>query len=98
VTTWEPAVGHVLAATGVLGIAFAARILERGAVPPVPAAGGKRPEIDPECRLRYVFERPAPLAAPWVLALTVGFGGQNGAALVASEAMAADLAGEGSAA
>jgi 3-oxoacyl-[acyl-carrier-protein] synthase II len=95
VTTWEPAVGHVLAATGVLGIAFAARVLERGTVPPVLAGGAGRPELDPQCRLRYVFDRPVPLASPWVLALTVGFGGQNGATVVGGAGVAADLAGEG---
>jgi 3-oxoacyl-[acyl-carrier-protein] synthase II len=94
VTTWEPAVGHLLAATGVVGVAFAARILERGVVPPV-VAGDRLEETDPECRLRYVFDRPLALASQWVLALTVGFGGQNGATLVAGAGAAADLVGEG---
>ena len=54
VVSWEPAIGHVLAASGVVGIAHAAlRLDERG-------PGGD------------------------VLALTVGFGGQNGATLVRS--------------
>jgi 3-oxoacyl-[acyl-carrier-protein] synthase II len=100
-TTWEPAVGHVLAATGVLGIAHAARVIERGRVPAVPCSpaggGSSHPHgvgrIDPECRLGYVIGRPVALRAPCVLALTVGFGGQNGATIIGSLELAADLAG-----
>jgi 3-oxoacyl-(acyl-carrier-protein) synthase len=89
VTTWEASTGHVLAATGVLGIIHAAMVLEDGRVLPGPRAA----RIDPSCRLAYVLGEPVPLESPWVLALTVGFGGQNGATLVASVEAAADLPG-----
>ncbi|MBI4603800.1 MAG: hypothetical protein HY721_17735 [Planctomycetes bacterium] len=91
VTTWEPAVGHVLAATGTLGVLFAARAIERGVVPGF--SGPRR--TDPDCGLRLALGSPVPLRSPCALALTVGFGGQNGAAVVASAAMAADVARRG---
>jgi 3-oxoacyl-[acyl-carrier-protein] synthase II len=87
VTTWEPAIGHVLAATGTLGIAYAAVTVERGEV--LPVFNVRR--VDPECRLRYLLDDPVRLEIPSVLALTVGFGGQNGATVVTSAPMAADL-------
>jgi 3-oxoacyl-[acyl-carrier-protein] synthase II len=88
VTTWEPAIGHVLAATGTLGLVYASMILERDEVLPV----HKVKQLDPECRLRYILDGPVCLENPSVLALTVGFGGQNGATVITSTSMAADLA------
>ena len=87
VTTWEGAIGHALAGTGILGLVFAASTLRRVEVLPVASAG----RLDPECRLRYVLDEPLALASPSVLVLTVGFGGQNGATLVTSPELAADL-------
>jgi 3-oxoacyl-[acyl-carrier-protein] synthase II len=87
VTTWEPAVGHALAATGALGVVHAAMVLSDGLVRPV--FGVER--VDPDCQLRYVLEGPVSLDSPCVLALTVGFGGQNGATVVTSLEMAMDL-------
>lgn len=87
VTTWEPAIGHVLAATGTLGLAYAAMTVERGEVLPVYNVTG----VDPECRLRYVLDEPLRLEIPSLLVLTVGFGGQNGATVVTSAPMAADI-------
>ena len=78
VTTWEPSVGHALASTGVLGIVHAALLLEHGEI--LPTFGTDT--IDPDCGLRYVVDRPMPLEGDAVLALTVGFGGQNGATLL----------------
>jgi 3-oxoacyl-(acyl-carrier-protein) synthase len=89
VTTWEASVGHALAATGVLGLVHAAWMLETGRAHPTFGCE----HLDPECRLEYVLAEPRPLRAPCVLTLTVGFGGQNGATIVASPEMAADLAG-----
>ncbi len=87
VSSWESATGHLLAATGALGYVHGVMALCRGFLDPL---WGFQ-ERDPECRLRYVIDRPEPLAAPSVLALTVGFGGQNGAAVITSESLAADL-------
>jgi 3-oxoacyl-[acyl-carrier-protein] synthase II len=93
-TTWEPAVGHVLAATGVLAVVHAASMLSAGSVPPLTSLERPDPECpDPECRLRYVTTAAAPLRSPVVLALLVGFGGQNGAAVVVGPEVAADLGG-----
>ncbi len=78
VTTWEPATGHALAATGALAIAHAARLVATGRVHPVFGVES----VDPECRLDYVLDAPRELRRPVVLALIVGFGGQNGALLV----------------
>ncbi len=87
VSTWEPAVGHVLAATGIVALAFAAEVLGRGRLPavyPVSSAGETRLRaIDPECRLDYVVDGPRSLDEPVLLALVVGFGGQNGAVVMA---------------
>jgi 3-oxoacyl-(acyl-carrier-protein) synthase len=88
VTTWEPAVGHVLAATSIMALVHAALVLREARVLPVFDTG----RLDPDCRLRYVIDGPEPLASPAVLALIVGFGGQNGAAVVAAPEVAADLA------
>lgn len=87
VTTWEGATGHLLAATGVLGLLYAALTMERGSILPALEVD----EVDPECRLNYVLKQPVPLATPCVLALTVGFGGQNGVTLMASPEMAGDV-------
>jgi len=87
VTTWEGATGHLLAATGTLGLVHAALILERGNIFPVAPVDG----IDPDCRLHFVLREGEPLSSPCVLALSVGFGGQNGATLVTSAEMASDL-------
>jgi 3-oxoacyl-[acyl-carrier-protein] synthase II len=87
VTTWEPAVGHVLAATSIVGIAHAALTIREGRV--LPVFGIER--LDPECRLRYAVGEPLALRTPVVLALLVGFGGQNGAAVVVGPEVAADL-------
>lgn len=92
VTTWEPAVGHVLAATGVVALAFGAEVLATGILPAVyPVEGrGEDPRtdawqgLDPECRLDYVLDGPRRLEAPVLLALVVGFGGQNGAVVIGS--------------
>ena len=78
VTTWETSVGHALASTAILGLIHAAQTLEEGEVLPVRDGKG----IDPACTLRYILEGPLPLAGRAVLALTVGFGGQNGVSVV----------------
>ncbi|MBI4583741.1 MAG: hypothetical protein HY717_06935 [Planctomycetes bacterium] len=77
-TTWEPAVGHLLAGTGIAGAVHAALVLDRGAILPSFGVESK----DPECRLRYVLDGEEPFRGRSVLALTVGFGGQNGATLI----------------
>lgn len=82
VTTWEVVTGHALAATGILGIIHALVVLRRGEAHPAGVAESFQP--DPECRLRYVIDAPVRLRAPTVLLLTVGFGGQNGATLIAA--------------
>jgi 3-oxoacyl-[acyl-carrier-protein] synthase II len=86
VTTWEPAIGHVLAATGILALAHATWLLEEGRV----HAACPIEESDPLCRLRYLTDGPEPLGSPVVLGLVVGFGGQNGAVVVASPEVAFD--------
>jgi len=87
VTTWEPAVGHALAATGVLALAHACWLLDAGSVHPVFDVN----EVDPSSTLSYVLEQPVPLATPVVLTLIVGFGGQNGVCVLASPEVASDL-------
>ncbi len=87
VTTWEPAVGHLLAATGIAALVHASWVLGEGRVHPVFAVSA----LDPECRLAYVLERPVPLSSPVVLSLVVGFGGQNGAIVLSSPTAALDL-------
>jgi len=89
VTTWESATGHALAATGILGIVHALLVLRSGRMTPLPAPE----EPDPACRIRPVTGAPRALGSPCVLALTVGFGGQNGASVVTSPDLAADIAG-----
>ena len=88
VSTWEPAVGHVLAATGIVALAFATEALARGYLPAVypVSSTGEAPglTIDPECRLDYVVDGPRRLKEPVLLVLVVGFGGQNGAVVLAS--------------
>jgi hypothetical protein len=78
VTTWEPVVGHALASTGVLGIVHAVLVLERGEI--LPTFGLER--LDDACELDYVLESSRQVRGSGVLALTVGFGGQNGATIV----------------
>ena len=92
VTTWEPAVGHLLAATGIAALVHASWLLAEGRIHPVFDVGA----LDPECRLAYVLGSPAPLASPVVLTLVVGFGGQNGASVLASAPAALDLYSSGS--
>jgi 3-oxoacyl-[acyl-carrier-protein] synthase II len=92
VTTWEPAVGHLLAATGIAALVHASWLLAEGRVHPVFEVRA----LDPECRLAYVLGSPAPLASPVVLTLVVGFGGQNGASVLASAPAALDLYSSGS--
>ena len=93
VSTWEPAVGHVLAATGIVALAFATEVLARGQLPAVypVSSTGETPglTIDPECRLDYVVDGPRMLEEPVLLVLVVGFGGQNGAVVLASPDRAA---------
>jgi 3-oxoacyl-(acyl-carrier-protein) synthase len=78
VTTWEPAIGHALASTSILGLVHAVQCLEEGMLLPVASRG----PLDPGFGLRYLRDGPAPLERPAMLALTVGFGGQNGASVV----------------
>lgn len=78
VTTWEPVVGHALASTGVLGIVHATLAMNRGEV--LPTFGLE--DRDEDCRLDYVLDVARPLEGEAILALTVGFGGQNGATIV----------------
>lgn len=79
VTSWEPSIGHALAATGLLAVLHAAEILERRTIPGV----YPEPDRDPGCLLRAVVGEALPLQKPAALALTVGFGGQNGATVLA---------------
>ncbi len=83
VTTWEAAIGHALAGTSILGLVHAAQTLAERTVLPVAASGSQPGDLDPECALCYARERETPLDGRAVLALTVGFGGQNGATVVA---------------
>jgi len=80
-TTWEGSIGHALASTAVIGLVNAVQTIGDGEVLPI---AGRPPasSIDPECSLRYLLEGPEVLRSPAVLALTVGFGGQNGATVV----------------
>ena len=80
ITTFEPFVGHVLAAGGPLSKAHATMLIEAGAVHPAFPAE----QVAPECRLRYTFPGKRLLHSPFVLTLIVGFGGQNGVCLVAA--------------
>ena len=69
--TWEPIVGHVLAASGTFGLVHAAMLLA-GRVAPVGVAG-----------LGAVgFKKNSGNGVRNVLVLTVGFGGQSGATVV----------------
>jgi 3-oxoacyl-[acyl-carrier-protein] synthase II len=76
-TTFEGSIGHVLAASGIVALALAARIVEDGFVPRPffleTLAEGVSERSNPE---------PAPLREGNVLTLTVGFGGFNGVSLV----------------
>lgn len=81
VSSWETATGHALAATGALAIAFAARAVTSGRF--LPLAGIE--ERDPGCEMDLVTRAPRPLARQQVLALVVGFGGQNAALIVGTE-------------
>ena len=78
VSTWEACIGHALGSTAILGLVHAAQALEEKVLLGVGGAG----ELDPDSRLRYLFEGPASLTGRAVLALTVGFGGQNGATVI----------------
>ena len=82
-TTWEGTTGHALAATAVLGIVHAVQTVEEGEVLPI-AGLAPHPSVDPSCTLRYLVDAPERILRRAVLALTVGFGGQNGATLVTS--------------
>jgi 3-oxoacyl-(acyl-carrier-protein) synthase len=78
-TSHELAIGHVLAASSVLVLAHAMTVLEERRVYPaffVEALGTDRPAS--------AVTEPRPLSQPNVLALSVGFGGFNGAAVVGS--------------
>src|SRR5262245_19969709 len=56
VTTWEPAIGHLLAATGIAALVHASWLLEEGRIHPVFTVNQTRGEsLDPECRLAYVL-------------------------------------------
>jgi len=84
-TTFEPAVGHVLAATGTLALAHAAILIrERTIFPAFDVC-----QVDPHCRLSYVLGDSIRLSSPAVLSLVVGFGGQNGVSLVVGPELAA---------
>ncbi len=81
VTSWEVAIGHVLAASGTLAVGFAARLIGRREVPGMyPLAADFE-----HAALRVVRETALPLEADVVVVLVVGFGGQNGAVVVAGE-------------
>ena len=84
-TTFEPAVGHVLAATGTLALAHAVMLIRDREI--IPAFNVD--VVAPDCRLSYVLGGSIPLASPVVLAIVVGFGGQNGVLLVAGSELAA---------
>ena len=77
-TSHELAIGHVLAASSVLVLAHAMTVLEeREVYPAFPVeALGTGPAS--------AVTEPRPLSQPNVLALSVGFGGFNGAAVVGS--------------
>ena len=78
-TSHELAIGHVLAASSVLVLAHAMTVLEEREVYPafpVEALGTDRPAS--------AVTEPRRLSQPNVLALSVGFGGFNGAAVVGS--------------
>jgi 3-oxoacyl-[acyl-carrier-protein] synthase II len=76
-TSYEASIGHVLAASGIVALSFAARMLEERFVPRPFSIG----TLDGG-RLQRSISEPAPLAKGSVLVLTVGFGGFNGASLV----------------
>jgi 3-oxoacyl-(acyl-carrier-protein) synthase len=78
VSSWETATGHALAATGALAIAMAARAVSSGQLLPL----AQIKERVRGCTLDLVTEAPRPLSRPRILALVVGFGGQNGAVVV----------------
>ena len=86
VTTWESSVGHALAATGTLALVHAEITLRDRTVYPT----FNVEQVDSECRLNYIVEEPVPLRSPVVLTLLVGFGGQNGAALLVDPSVALD--------
>ena len=78
VSTWESAIGHILAANGTAAIAVSAEMIARRLIPSVYPLE----DIDEECELAIVRSQPADLKRPVVLSLIVGFGGQNGAVVV----------------
>jgi 3-oxoacyl-[acyl-carrier-protein] synthase II len=77
-TTFEPAVGHILAASGPLAVAHASMLIRDGQIHPAYNVE----HVAPYCRLHYTLGEPVPLKSPVVLTLVVGFGGQNGVSLV----------------
>lgn len=88
VSSWEPAIGHVLAATGTVGVAYGAEVIRCGEVPamyPPPSSH----------RLQFVVGEPRALRSPVVLVLVVGFGGQNGAILLGDSELASRAAAGG---
>jgi len=79
VTSHEAAIGHVLAASGVLVLAYAARLLSEGNVRPAFS-------LDSLGTAALVSASPCsmPLRERNILTLSVGFGGFNGVAIVGS--------------
>ncbi len=86
-TSFEPAVGHVLAATGTLALAHATMLIREKEIFPSFSVD----HVAPYCRLSYVQGSSIPLASPVVLAIVVGFGGQNGVLLVSGSELASRI-------
>ncbi len=80
-TTHELAIGHVLAASSIVAIALAARVLDAGHVIPAFSVAA----LDAPGTLEPTSPRSMRLQTRNVLALSVGFGGFNGVAIVGSE-------------
>ncbi len=78
VTTWEPVTGHALASTGILGLVHAALVLKEKEVLPAFGLG----DLAEGCDLNYILNEGQAFNGEAVLALTVGFGGQNGVSVL----------------
>ncbi len=78
VTSTKGALGHLVAACGVVDVALALTALRRGIVPPV--RNLDRP--DPACPLRFARSEPTPIPVGLALCNAFGFGGANASLVV----------------